>query len=525
MIHRPSARDPGKLLTWPVVIGLSLGASMPLLNTPIPPLTDVPGHIGRFAVQIAPTGSGVLRYFSFHWSLVLNLAVDLVVQGLHGWLGLFSTVWLVCAATVSLTTLGILLIARATNPRGASAVPWALLFVFNYPFLWGFLNFTFTLALAMLAFAAWISLEGRATWRTLLSILAPPILLVGHGVAGLVFVGLVISWQCGEAVRQAPSLALTRMANRLAPLAPLVASALVTIILWQMVGRHDAGRTVWLPMRKVEALWMMVRDQNRLLDGATVIACLVVWTLGHLWSARLRPGAAAAITFVIVLFVATPSLLSGSDRIDTRLAPVIPMLAFAMQDWSSVRPKRRLIVSVAGLTLLLIRFGITTASFADYGRRYRSELSALAYIPRGARVINLTHVNCPQVAWRSERLEHLSALVTPLRGAWVNSHWSIGGIQLLGVRYVPSPAYASDPSQLVWPAECVDMRQPVAARDRHTLVEPMKSLPLDRVDMVWLVGERLPTNRRDHRLRLVWADDISELYSVSRQLRPEQHEQ
>jgi len=190
------------------------------------------------------------------------------------------------------------------------------------------------------------------------------------------------------------------------------------------------------------------------------------------------------------------------------------MLLFATQDWSRVTPRWRHSVGGAGFALLALRFAVTTASFVGYGERYQRELAALDHVPRGARVLNLSRVNCVDAGWQSQRLEHLANLATPLRGAWVNAHWSIDGLQLLEVRYRPSTGYAQDPSQLVWPAQCVDVTQPFATRNRHTLIESIPALPLDKVDYLWLVGERLPPAARDARLRLIWSDDISELYAT-----------
>ena len=257
---------------------------------------------------------------------------------------------------------------------------------------------------------------------------------------------------------------------------------------------------------------MMVRDQDAVLDVGTVAAAARIALRGGRWGARGGRGAGAVVAFVAILFIATPSLISGSDRIDTRLAPLVPMLFFAVQDWSAVGRRRRRAVMCCGFALLGARLAITTASFVGYDRRYRLELSALDHVPQGARILALTRVDCVETAWRSERLEHLPALATLSRGAWVNAHWSIGGLQLLQVRFRPSPAYYRDPSQLIWPAACVDPRRRFDERDRHTLAETLPRLPLARVDYLWLLGARIPSRERNPRLTRVWSDDISELY-------------
>ena len=494
-----TAPDP---LRWRWAVPLALLLALPFAFVSIPPLTDVPGHIGRFAVQTAPAGDPLWRLFGFHWTLTLNLASDAVVQLLHP-LGIVPVVWILCAATPVLTALSVVAIARVCNPRGTAALPWALLFVWNFPFLWGFLNFALTAAFALIAFAAWVALASRSRWRAALFLIVTPLLLIGHGVAGVTAVGLIVGHAAGHPRDWRSAL------HRLIQTWPPVVATVLTLIVWKAVGAGDGGPTVWLPHRKVEAVVEMLRDQNAVLDIGSVIACALVWGLGQHWGARTR--AVGPLFVLIALFVLTPSLLSGSDRIDTRLAPPIAMVAFAVQDWSAVAPRRRRVAILAGWTLLAVRLGVTTVSFAGYGERYAHELTALDHLPRGARVLTLTEMSC---GWSSRRLEHLANLATLYRGAWVNSHWAIGGVQLLAVRFRPSPDYAADPSQLVWPEACIDRRLPAAVQDRRTVAETLPRLPLGRVDYLWLVDARLPAGHADAHLRPVWRSDVSALYAV-----------
>ncbi|WP_375393925.1 hypothetical protein [uncultured Sphingomonas sp.] len=506
---------PIAVLRAPVAVLLTLLAAMPFLLTTIPPLTDVPGHMGAFAVQTAAAGDSVLRYFAFHWTLTLNLASELIVQAAHPLLGIVPLIWLLCAATPALTVIGILSIARVTNRRGAYALPWSLLFVFNSSFLWGFLNFALTAAFALMAFAAWLALERKRRLRGMLFLAGTPMLLIGHGVAGVVAIGMIAGHAVWEASLYSPRRWSPAGLRTLAPLWPPLLAAVVTIAIWRTSGSSDGGATLWLLNRKLGAVVKMLRDQDKALDIGSVVCCAVVWILGQRWGARLSGGAAGAVILVAAIFVATPSLISGSDEIDTRLAPLVPMLAFAMHDWRDVGPHRRRSVLFGGFALLALRFGVTIISFAQYDQRYSREVTALDHVPHGARVINLAEVDCH--GWRSARLEHLGNLATVFRGAWTNSHWSIDGIQLLRVDYRPSAAYYNDPSQMVFPAQCVDpVVKPYAGyRPAQTALNAVSSLPLNKVDYLWIIGTRLPANYHDDRIRRIWNDDISELYIVT----------
>jgi len=493
---------------------VSFLAAIPVLLTRIPPLTDVPGHIGRLSVQTAPAGDGVLRYFTFHWAFTLNLACDLIVQLARPVLGVVSTMWLLSAATPALTVIGIFAIARATNARGAYALPWSLLFVFSLPFLWGFLNYTFTSAWALIAFSVWLTLDHRRGLRAALFLLVIPLLLIGHGVAGIAGVTMIVGHVLGEHLVHRPFRRSRDTIRNLTVLWPIMFAAAITLATWKAVGSSEAGSTFWFLHRKPASIIHLLQDQNMVFDIACILCCMLVFTAGWRWGAKLRSGPAGAVIAMIVLFVLAPGLLGGSDEIDMRVAPLIPMLAFAMQDWSSVRPDRRRIILLAGFVLLGARFGITTASFIRYDQRYQRELSALDHVPRGARILNLSQVECD--SWRSERLEHISNLATTFRGAWVNSHWSLSGIHLLEVKYKPSATYYNDPSQIIFPDPCAyPIVKPYAKyRRAQSIRQAIGTLPLNAVDYLWIVNSKLPAGYHNDRLRRVWATDQSELYRI-----------
>ena len=70
---------------------LALLAMLPLLWPTIPPLVDLPGHMGRYRVQLDYADSATLRnFYSFKWNLIGNLGVDLLIIPLSKIFGLES---------------------------------------------------------------------------------------------------------------------------------------------------------------------------------------------------------------------------------------------------------------------------------------------------------------------------------------------------------------------------------------------------------------------------------------------------
>lgn len=501
-------------LRWPLALLIALAFALPFLFVSIPPLIDVPGHIGRMAIAAAPAGGPLDAYFSFRWLLVLNLGGDLIVEVLRRPLGLIPAVWLVCALVPVLTAAGVIAVARTLNPRGAYGLPWALIFVFNWPFFYGFLNYSLTAALALLAFALWVRIADRPSLRAALFVILPPLLMVSHAIGGLLLVAMIGGYEIGHRDGWSPKRwrwpLLTDLLRTLWPLLGVT----LAVVLWLGLGQASGGRTEWLFARRPEAMLMALRDQNIWFDIASLVAAFGVLILGRLWGARWLGGTAGPAIALLILWLAAPALITTADRIDARLAPMIPLLALTLQDWSGVSPGRRRAIAIAGALLLAARLAVTTAGFVGYERSYTSELAALDHVQPGARILNFTGGECKLADWRQHRLDHLSNLATPLRDAWVNSHWVIDGVNSLKVRYRPGPDHWRDPSEVVFPERCIDMAKPADQRGRKTIGEALARAPVARVDYLWLINTKLPADYAGPPLNRMWSNGKSELYVV-----------
>src|SRR5690606_7154518 len=153
------------------LVALVFASAFPLLFRSIPPLVDLPGHMGRYRVQLAIDGSPWLQhYYDFRWALIGNLGVDLLVIPLAKIFGLELAVKLIVLAIPALTATGFLWVAREVHGEIPPTALFALPLAYNYPFLFGFVNFALSMALAFLAFGLWLHLgrTGRLRLRALL---------------------------------------------------------------------------------------------------------------------------------------------------------------------------------------------------------------------------------------------------------------------------------------------------------------------------------------------------------------------
>ena len=140
------------------------------------------------------------RYFGFNWALIGNLGVDLLIVPMAKLFGLELGVKLIVMAIPPMTVAGMLWVAREVHHRLPPTVMFALPFAIGHPFLFGFVNFALSMALAFLAFGLWLRL-GRLDGRSCAPDLRPLVIVVwlahafGWGVLGLMAFS-------AEAVRQ-----------------------------------------------------------------------------------------------------------------------------------------------------------------------------------------------------------------------------------------------------------------------------------------------------------------------------------
>ena len=476
---------------------------LPFLVVTIPPLTDVPGHMGSSAIAAYANDPVFTRLMGFHWRVVPNLGADVIVAALQPAIGIVRSYWLVAVSVPLLLTVGIFMIVRGLNPTGAAATPWALIFIYSYTFEYGFLNYMLGVSLALIGFAVWMLLDRRPRLRETITWVAVPLLMLCHAVAGCVFVLLVCS-------REISLLSERRHIRQfLYRVRPLV-SAFAILLVWRLSAHSFVGENKFAVKAKLNNVIMLLRDQNLLLDEGSVVAAMGVFVLGWYRGARPHRAVVPALLGLMVLFVMTPTTLSGSSFADERLLFLLPILAFATQDWSRAGPRLAGAVMACGLALFLTRLAVTFASFMAYDSQFSTNLEALRHIPEYSRIVVLNTSYCSaRRHWRASRLGHLGDLAILYRRAWTNTQWDTDGAHMVEVRYRASPRFHDDPSQYVWPVGC-------DKKDRPTVLDALSVLPVDRIDYLWLIDAALPAGYHNSRLALRWQAGHSALYAVVR---------
>src|SRR3954466_6024858 len=95
-----------------VLLALVLLSAVPLLWPDIPPMTDLPGPMGRYRVQLdLATSPALQQYFGFDWHAVCNIGVDLLAELLAPLIGRYPAVKLIIVAIPPLTVGGLFWVA------------------------------------------------------------------------------------------------------------------------------------------------------------------------------------------------------------------------------------------------------------------------------------------------------------------------------------------------------------------------------------------------------------------------------
>jgi hypothetical protein len=465
---RPGAAlvNEGTALHWwqtrSFVVAMALLALVPLLWPDVPPLIDLPGHMGRYRVQLdGGAHPWLAEWYNFRWSLIGNLGVDLLIIPLAPVLGLEGAVKLVIMAIPALTVTGLLWIAREVHGRIPATALFALPLAYSYPFQFGFVNFALSMALALNLFALWLRLARLGQLRLRAIVFVPISCLLwlchtfGWGVLGV----LAFS---AEMIRQHDRMADRRWRHW--PVAwfraglgclPLALPFLL-MIAWRS-GDHVTGKTGdWFHWRyKTQYVLMMLRDRWMAWDIAAVTVLFLILAKGIRDSQiQYSRNLILSMLFLSGVYIVLPRIVFGSAYADMRLAPYVFAIAVV-----ALRPKPGLsirgaaVFAAAGLAFFGARVAGHTWSFWLYDRDYDRALAVTDVLPEGARVVTFIGRRCVD-DWAYSRLEHVPALLLARKLAYTNDQWSMPGAQLLTARYRIAGRFAHDPSQIVTDRKC-----------------------------------------------------------------------
>lgn len=456
---RPAAARDQPLGEIALIVLLSALAALPACLAPVLPFTDLGGHIARYAVQLDAGRSEVLRnWYTFEWGLLPNLGVDLLVQLLAPVMGLEPAVHLIVGSIPSLMVSGMLLLSRSAHGRIGVNALYALPLAISLPYLYGFVNFALSIALAFHAMALWIALERRPVLRTAVFVPIGFLLWLCHLVGWAVFslvagmTALVANWRAGKGVT-----------------GTVIATGLMTapLLLGPIIGAlqpKEGSEFVALlanndPPRKFAWLMMAMVDRWLLWDAAGVgVIAFVLYISLRTRGFVIHAGLMMAALVLLALFLLMPDTIMGSRFADMRLGPVILALFLLASAPNStgkgplVDPRLTRWLLIGGLVFGGARLATNTASMALQGSRFAETLTAIEAVPRGVNLVSLYIDVCED--WNTDRRRHIMGYGLARRHLFDNGQWQLPSGQLIKIHNPRLAPFDRDPSTITFLKPC-----------------------------------------------------------------------
>lgn len=509
-ISNSTISSPAHTLWWErpsFIFFLLILTAIPLLYPPIPPLIDLPNHMGRYAVQLEIADNTALqKWFRFEWKLIGNLGVDLLVQVFGPIIGLELAVKIIVTLIPVLSTAGFLLVAKEVHGRLPATAILAVSLAYSYPFHFGFVNYCLSTAVAFLGYALLL----RLTALKLVRIRFVALLVLGSvawlcHVYGWALLGLL--WFVTELMKnRSRGWPAAIWAATLSSL-PL-ALPLLPMLLWR--SGNPAGIEDWFGVtNKVKWIVMILRDRWMAVDVLSAAIIYATLAGAYIWQTRFRFHPALLTSGIVLFTVAMllPSTIFSSAFADVRLIPIaVVVILLSIRPGPSMGYRCQNLIAAAALTFVVVRTIATTASLAIYSNAYSEELQALKQVPYGSRVASFVEHPCTSI-WQDDRLRHLSNIAIIRSSAFVNGQFVSDGWNALQVTYRKAEPFTAFPSSMATASRGCEWPLP-------TISERIASLPPHTFDYVWLLSTPPARRPTDEHLNKLWSSDNSVLYRI-----------
>jgi hypothetical protein len=359
----------------------------------------------------------------------------------------------------------------------------ALPFVYGHHFLFGFVNYALSVALAMLAFGLWLRLGRQRQYGLRAALFVPISILVwlchafGWGLLGL----LAFSAEVVRAHDDGRS--WWRAILRAIGQGLILSLPLLLMLLWR--GGSGGVTADWFNWaNKMFSLRTVLRDRWMDWDTFGVFVTVVVFMFAIVYP-RLTLSRMLTFTALVlaIAFVLLPRIIFGSAYADMRLMPFV--FAFALL---GIRFRRHTelgvgwVLATLALAFLLARTASVTWSLKLASDEYDRQLSALDHVPMGAKVASMVGIGCSRAAtWPMWRNGHLGGMVVVRRYGLSNDHWNVEGAKLLTVTHHAAGQWRYDPSNLTVADHC-------PARFARPIGWMLSRFPREAFDYVWLIN-------------------------------------
>jgi len=453
-------------------------ALLPYAVASVPDAADYPNHLARHHVlAMAGLADNLNRDFIVAWRWIGNLGVDLPVLLLTPLLGVELATRAVAALIAPVMVIGILMLSRAAHGRVTASAALALPFAFALPFLYGFLNFCLSVALALIVAALWFKADRRSAWSAAGFAAAAVLVWTAHIMGWLILLTLIAGAELASlrTVRELPGRAL-RAAPLLLPVLPL--------LLWRSKG---AAALFWYAPHLLEQKAMnfvtVLKGVWLPLDLAMTAAVGIGALLALVWAGgrKLEPRLAMGGALLVLATLLGPSTALGSWGADLRLAPYAVMVC-VMAIGPAADARREKLLLALGASLFVLRSAWISAQWHAASRQYEARLAILDGVPRHARLGFLVMADRCRTPWTMKADRKLGAYAIVRRDAFSNTLFQIPGADIMILRDPAARVTWTDGSQEI-ARLC-----PQGAPDMAELGRRMARMKQAGFDHLWVAG-------------------------------------
>ncbi|MBN9534912.1 MAG: hypothetical protein J0H79_12205 [Alphaproteobacteria bacterium] len=367
------------------------GVSVAIVFLPIlPPLNDYPNHLARMHILANLDQSPALQlYYRNVMAAQPNLAMDIIVPLLSRWMPLEMAGRVFIALTLLVTAAGTLALHFSLHRRWSVWPLLAFLFIYHRMFLWGLLNFSFGIGMALFAIAVWVAVRPKgAGWRVTASVPCALVVYICHLYA-FGFYAIVIGGYELYYLLKSPQWHARARDVAIAAIQFLLP---IYLFLFESGAPAVASETRWGTIwRKLEAPFDVIYQYHLVFDVGCllVIAALIGWGLfrKHVQiSRRMVP----ALIVLLVVYLAMPDQLFSGYGADRRLPIMILLLGIASADWQHARVWWREPLVVAFLALFAVRSVLIAQMWHRSDAVYAEYLQAIDMLPKGTKLLFYT---------------------------------------------------------------------------------------------------------------------------------------
>jgi hypothetical protein len=374
-----------QLLIWALFFCAILFA-LPLWLSPMPAMPDYPAHLATyFLLSGGAKLPQLAQFYRVHWSAVPNLAGEAIVPALGFLCGSRAATAIFLSLTLVVWVLAGGAIQHALFRRISPAPLFGSMFVYNSNFMWGFFNYCFGAALALLAFAAWIVAERRLRrWHIAIFSLVVLAIYFCHVFAAAVLLLLIGCYQLGAIERPAIGIVW----RRLRPAVAVATPAAIAFVFFRPKGTGDSLKfnIIDTVLDRLSSPVQFTFDQPAWVLLAVLVALFVYGVCTGRISLHRR------MTIVLLVLLAAcaiaPEWAMGGWGIDLRLPALLGTIAFASAEF---RFQRQAQFALAATAVCVVAWQSATlaGNWLYYDRRFAEFRAADKMLKRGSKIVTV----------------------------------------------------------------------------------------------------------------------------------------